>query len=108
MSSSRQISDFIFYYPQVLGNAACDNIIAHYNKDTFMRWKKSTFSNAYKNLGTSKVEMSEFWIAPQMFGYKTIQRGFETAVNDYIAEHTRIKYKNIHTLELIVMQKAGL
>ena len=82
MNSSRQISDFIFYYPQVLGNLACDNLITHYNKDTFMRWKKSTFSNAYKNLGTSKVEMSEFWIAPQMWGYKTIQQGFETAVND--------------------------
>ena len=26
-----------------------------------------------------------------MFGYKTIQQGFETAVNDYIKEHNKIK-----------------
>jgi len=36
-------------------------------------------------------EMKEFWIAPQMFGYKTIQQGFETAVNDYIKQHSKIK-----------------
>ena len=91
MSSNQQISNYIYYYPQVLGLTACDNLIAHYNKDTFMRWKTSTFSTATKNLGTSKVDMKEFWIAPQMFGYKTIQQGFETAVNDYIKEHNKIK-----------------
>ena len=84
MSSNQQISDYIYYYPQVLGPTACDNLIAHYNKDTFMRWKTSTFSTSTKNLGTSKVEMKEFWIGPNMFGYQTIKQGFETAVNDYI------------------------
>ena len=107
MSSSRQISDFIFYYPQVLGETACDHIISHYNKDTFMRWKKSTFSNAYKNLGTSKVEMSEFWIAPQMWGYKTIQKGFETAVNDYVKEHNRIKIQEYTHFRINCYAKGG-
>ena len=71
MSSNQQISDYIFYYPQALGETACDNIVAHYNKDTFKGWKTSTFSTATKNLGTSKVDMKEFWILPDMFGYKT-------------------------------------
>ena len=91
MSSNQQISDYIYYYPQVLGPTACDNLIAHYNKDTFMRWKTSTFSTNTKNLGTSKVEMKEFWIGPNMFGYQTIKQGFETAVNDYIKAHNKIK-----------------
>ena len=89
--SKDKVYNYIYYYPQVLGPAACDNIIEHYNKDTFKGWKTSTFSTATKNLGTSKVDMKEFWIAPQMFGYKTIQRGFETAVNDYISIHNKIK-----------------
>ena len=35
--------------------------------------------------------MKEFLVAPQMFIYKTIQRGLETAVNDYVSIHNRIK-----------------
>ena len=89
--SKDKVYNYIYYYPQVLGPAACDNIIAHYNKDTFMRWKTSTFSTTNTVTGTSKVDMKEFWIAPQMFGYKTIQQGFQTAVNDYISIHNRVK-----------------
>ena len=91
MSSSQQISDFIYYYPRVLGPTACDNLIAHYNKDTFIRWKTSTFSTTNSVTGTSKVDMKEFWIGPNMFGYPTIKQGFETAVNDYIKAHNKIK-----------------
>ena len=96
MSSNQPISkdkvyNYIYYYPQVLGPAACDNIIAHYNKDTFKGWKTSTFSTTSAVTGTSKVDMKEFWIGPQMFGYKTIQQGFETAVNDYVSIHNRVK-----------------
>ena len=76
MNSNQQISDYIYYYPQVLGKTACDNIIEHYNKDTFKGWKTSTFSTTNAVTGTSKVDMKEFWIAPEMFGYKTIQQGF--------------------------------
>ena len=90
MSSNQQISDYIYYYPQVLGPTACDNLIAHYNKDTFMRWKTSTFSTTSAVTGTSKVDMKEFWIGPNMFGYQTIKQGFETAVNDYIKAHNKI------------------
>ena len=96
MSSNQPISkdklyNYIYYYPQVLGPAACDNIVAHYNKDSFKGWKTSTFSTTSKVTGTSKVDMKEFWIGPQMFGYKTIQKGFDIAVSDYISIHTRIK-----------------
>ena len=96
MSSNQPISkdkvyNYIYYYPQVLGPTACDNLIAHYNKDTFMRWKTSTFSTTSAVTGTSKVDMKEFWIGPNMFGYQTIKQGFETAVNDYIKAHNKIK-----------------
>ena len=90
MSSNQQISNYIYFYPQVLSETTCNNIIAHYNKDTFMRWKTSTFSTTNTVTGTSKVDMKEFWIAPQMFGYKNIQQGFETAVNDYIKQNEKI------------------
>ena len=107
MNSNQQISNYIYYYPQVLGPAACDNLIMHYNKDTFMRWKTSTFSTATKNLGTSKVEMKEFWIEPQMFGYKTIQQGFETAVNDYIKEHNKIKIQEYTNFRINCYETGG-
>ena len=108
MNSNQQISNYIYYYPQVLGPTACDNLIAHYNKDTFMRWRTSTFSTATKNLGTSKVEMKEFWIEPQMFGYKTIQQGFETAVNDYIKEHNKIKIQEYTNFRINCSSKSIL
>ena len=105
--SKDKVYNYIYYYPQVLGPAACDNLIAHYNKDTFMRWKTSTFSTATKNLGTSKVEMKEFWIEPQMFGYKTIQQGFETAVNDYIKEHNKIKIQEYTNFRINCYETGG-
>ena len=44
---------------------------------------------------------------PQMFGYKTIQ-GFETAVNDYVSIHNRIKVPRIYTfLELLCYETGG-
>ena len=57
MSSNQQISDYIYYYPQVLSETTCNNIIAHYNKDTFKGWKTSTFSTTNTVTGTSKVDM---------------------------------------------------
>ena len=91
MNSNQQISDYIYYYPSVLGKTDCDNIINHYNKDTFNEWQASTFSTATKNLGTSKVAMKEFWITPQHQDYQVIQKGFKIAVNDYISIHDKIK-----------------
>ena len=91
MNSNQQISNYIYYYPSVLGETACDNIIAHYNKNTFKGWKTSTFSTTNAVTGTSKVDMKEFWIKPEMFGYKTIQKGFDIAVSDYITENNKIK-----------------
>ena len=107
MNSNQQISDYIYYYPQVLSETACNNIISHYNKNTFKGWKTSTFSTAIKNLGTSKVEMKEFWIAPQMLDYKTIQQGFETAVNDYIKEHNKIKIQEYTNFRINCYETGG-
>ena len=61
------------------------------NKDTFMRWKTSTFSTTNTVTGTSKVDMKEFWIGPKMFAYELLQQGFETAVNDYVSMQKKIK-----------------
>ena len=91
MNSNQQVSNYIYYYPSVLGETACDNVIAHYNKNTFKGWKTSTFSTTNAVTGTSKVDMKEFWIKPEMFGYKTIQKGFDIAVSDYITENNKIK-----------------
>tara|TARA_B100000780_G_scaffold218533_1_gene157653 strand:+ start:42 stop:605 length:564 start_codon:yes stop_codon:yes gene_type:complete len=91
MNSNQQISDYIYYYPSVLKKTDCDNIVNHYNKDTFKEWQTSTFSNANKNLGTSKVDMKEFWITPYHLHYNAIQKGFNIAVNDYVSEHNKIK-----------------
>ena len=112
MSSSQPISkdklyNYIYYYPHVLDPASCNSIIQHYNKDTFNSWQTSTFSNAYKNLGTSKVDMKEFWIAPQMFGYKTIQQGFDIAVKDYISIHTRIKIQEYTNFRINCYETGG-
>ena len=85
MNSNQPISNYIYFYPQVLDENACNDIVAHYNKDTFMRWKTSTFSTTNTVTGTSKVDMKEFWIGPKMFAYELLQQGFETAVNDYIS-----------------------
>ena len=91
MNSNQQVSNYIYYYPSVLGETACDNVIAHYNKNTFKGWKTSTISITNAVTGTSKVDMKEFWIKPEMFGYKTIQKGFDIAVSDYITENNKIK-----------------
>ena len=91
MNSNQQVSDYIYYYPQVLDKTACDNIINHYNKDTFSGWKTSTFATTSSNTGTSKVDMKEYWIGPKDMFYKNIQKGFEKAVNDYVSVNDKIK-----------------
>ena len=91
MSSNQQVSDYIFYYPQALGETACDNIVNHYSKDTFDKWQTSTFATTSSNTGTSKVDMKEFWITPKHQDYYIIQKGFQITVNDYVSIHNRIK-----------------
>ena len=41
MSFNQQVSDYIYYYPKILGSTACDNIVAHYDKDTFSKYLSS-------------------------------------------------------------------
>ena len=50
MSTNQQISDYIFFYPDVMDTKTCEWIINRY--DTTAKWQQSTFSTAYKNTGT--------------------------------------------------------
>ena len=89
MNSNQQISDYIFFYPDVMDKKTCEWIINRY--DTTAKWKESTFSTAYNNTGTSKVSMEEYWIRSQAPYYKDIKKSFEYCVNDYISVHDKIK-----------------
>ena len=55
MNTSQQLSDYIFFYPDVLDSKTCDWIINRY--ETTAEWKDSTFATAYNNTGDSKVSM---------------------------------------------------
>ena len=57
---------------------------------TTAEWKQSTFSNAYKNTGTSRVSMDEYWIKPQAPYYKDIAESFQHCVKDYIGVFDKI------------------
>ena len=89
MNSNQQISDYIFFYPDVMDKKTCEWIINRY--DTTAKWQQSTFSNAYKNTGTSQVAMDEYWIGSQSPYYKDLKESFEYCVNDYISVHDKIK-----------------
>ena len=45
MSSNQQISDYIFFYPDVMDKKTCEWIINRY--DTTAKWQQSTFSNNF-------------------------------------------------------------
>ena len=68
MNSNQQISDYIFFYPDVMDKKTCEWIINRY--DTTAKWQPSTFSNAYKVTGTSRVAMDEYWIKSEAPYYK--------------------------------------
>ena len=89
MNSNQQISDYIFFYPDVMDKKTCEWIINRY--DTTAKWQQSTFSDAYKNTGTSQVAMDEYWIKDSAPYYGTIKESFEYCVNDYISVHDKIK-----------------
>ena len=89
MNSNQQISDYIFFYPDVMDKKTCEWIINRY--DTTAKWQPSTFSTAYKNTGTSQVAMDEYWIKDSAPYYGTIKESFEYCVNDYISVHDKIK-----------------
>jgi len=89
MNTSQQLSDYIFFYPDVLDSKTCDWIINRY--ETTAEWKDSTFSTAYNNTGDSKVSMQEYWIGKPSPYYKEIKEGFDYCVDDYTSVHTNIK-----------------
>jgi len=89
MSINQQISDYIFFYPDVMDKKTCEWIIKHY--DTTAKWEQSTFSTAYKNTGKSKVSMQQYWIGKPLPYYEDIKQSFDYCVNDYTSVHTDIK-----------------
>ena len=89
MNSNQQISDYIFFYPDVMDKKTCEWIINRY--DTTAKWQQSTFSTAYKNTGTSQVAMDEYWIRNKAPYFQDIKKSFEYCVNDYIGVHDKIK-----------------
>ena len=58
MNTSQQLSDYIFFYPDVLDSKTCNWIINRY--ETTAKWKDSTFATAYNNTGDSKESMKEY------------------------------------------------
>ena len=89
MNSNQQISDYIFFYPDVMDAKTCNWIINRY--ETTAKWQQSTFYNGAENTGTSQVAMDEYWIRSQEPYYKNIKESFEYCVNDYTSVHDKIK-----------------
>ena len=89
MNSNQQISDYIFFYPDVMDTKTCNDIVRHF--DISAEWQQSTFSTAYKNTGTSQVAMDEYWIRSPELYYQDIKESFKYCVNDYIGIHDKIK-----------------
>jgi predicted 2-oxoglutarate/Fe(II)-dependent dioxygenase YbiX len=89
MNSNQQISDYIFFYPDVMDKKTCERIINRY--DTTAKWQQSTFSDAYRNTGTSKVSMDEYWIKSEAPYSQDIEETFKYCVDDYITIHKHIQ-----------------
>jgi len=94
MNSNQQISDYIYFYPDVMDTKTCNWISNRY--DTTAKWQQSTFSNKYENTGTSQVAMDEYWIGPEDPYFKDMKESFDYCVNDYTNVHNQIT-STIHT-----------
>ena len=66
MNSNQQISDYIFFYPDVMDAKTCEWIINRY--ETTAEWQQSTFYNGAENTGTSQVAMDVTVEAVQVHG----------------------------------------
>ena len=89
MSTNQQISDYIFFYPDVMDAETCNSIINSY--ETTAEWKDSTFATAYENTGDSKVSMQEYWIGKPSPYYKELNEAFDYCVEDYTHFYNNIK-----------------
>jgi predicted 2-oxoglutarate/Fe(II)-dependent dioxygenase YbiX len=105
MNSNQQISDYIFFYPDVMDKKTCEWIINRY--DTTAEWRQSTFSTAYKNTGTSQVAMDEYWIKSEAPYHKDLKKSFEYCVNDYISVHDKIKIQEYTNYRINRYGKGG-
>ena len=102
-----KVIDFIKFYPEVVDSKLCNSIISHYYKNA--KWNTSTFSNHNKNLGTSKVDMKEYWIR-QNDGhgyYNRLRTAFVKTISEYTQEHTRIKPQKFTDFRINRYAKGG-
>ena len=105
MNSNQQISDYIFFYPDVMDAKTCEWIINRY--DTTAKWQQSTFSTAYENTGTSQVAMDDYWIRSPEPYYKDLKKTFDYCVNDYISVHDKIHSKDLTPFRINRYGKGG-
>ena len=105
MSTNQQISDYIFFYPDVMDAKTCEWIINRY--ETTAKWKDSTFATAYNNTGNSKVSMQEYWIGEPSPYYKDIKESFEYCVDDYTHFHDNIKSTEYTDFRINRYKKGG-
>ena len=74
MNSSQQVSDYIFFYPNVMDKKTCEAITTSYEKTAM--WHKSTFYDGKKDTGTSQVAMQELWINNEMPYFEELKKSF--------------------------------
>ena len=82
------ILDYIEYYPNVVDSKLCDTIINHFDKNA--KWETSTFSTHNKNLGTSKVNMQEYWITNKDTYAEHLRTAFVKSISSYTQTHDKI------------------
>ncbi len=105
MNFNQQITDYIYYYPNIMDSKMCNNIIDHFDKAA--KWNTSSFSNAYKNTGTSQVAMDEYWIGPPDLYYKDLKIAFKGVVSDYLFSNPHIKYQEFTDFRIKSYGKFG-
>ena len=92
MSINRQLSDYIFFYPDVLDSKTCKKIISRYDNKDWDGWKTSKFvnKNSPSETTSDEVLMDEYWIKNKNPYHKNIKKAFDYCVEDYIHFNPRI------------------
>ena len=90
MNSSQQVSDYIFFYPNVMDKKTCEAITTSYEKTAM--WHKSTFYDGKKDTGTSQVAMQELWINNEMPYFEELKKSFAICTDDYKSVYKTLDY----------------
>ena len=90
MNSSQQVSDYIFFYPNVMDKKTCEAITNSYEQTAM--WNKSTFYDGKKDTGTSQVAMQELWINNEMPYFEELKKSFAICTDDYKSVYKTLDY----------------